>query len=114
MTMKLIFLFRFIRTLYRRLDQKQSFTDLFLASLLQVLDKDLAIRDVDILPDLHDTDERYDADDFADAERVIVGNRHECHLLTLRAGVLASEESLKSAKRVRPHALVYGSTLSSL
>lgn len=94
---------RFIRTLYRRLDQKQSFTDLFLASLLQVLDKDLAIRDVDILPDLHDTDERYSAEDFADAERVIVGNRHECHLVTLRAGVLASEESLEPAKRLTEH-----------
>jgi len=94
---------RFIRTLYRRLDQKQSFTDLFLASLLQVLDKDLLIRDVDILPDLHDTDERYSAEDFADAERVIVGNRHECHLVTLRAGVLASEESLESAKRLTEH-----------
>ena len=72
-----------------------------MTNLIQVLDKDLAIRDVDILPDLHDDGERYSTEDLADAERVIVGNRHECHLVTLRAGVLAAEESVESAKRVR-------------
>ena len=62
--------------------------------------KDLAIRDVDILPDLHDDGERYSAGDFAEAERVIAGNLHECHLVTLRAGVLAAQESLEAAKKV--------------
>lgn len=96
---------RFIRTLYRRLEQKQSFTDLFLASLLQVLDKDLVIRegDVDILPDLHDTAERYSTEDFADVERIVAGNKHECHLITLRAGVLVSEESLNPIKELTRH-----------
>jgi len=96
---------RFIRTLYRRLEQKQSFTDLFLASLLQVLDKELVIGegDVDILPDLHDTAERYSTEDFADVERIVTGNKHECHLITLRAGVLASEESLNPVKELTRH-----------
>ena len=31
---------------------------------------------------------------------MIAGNRHECHLVTLRAGVLAAEESLEAAKKV--------------
>ena len=55
---------------------------------------------MDILPDLHDDGERYSAGDFAEAERVIAGNRHECHLVTLRAGVLAKEGSLEAAKKV--------------
>jgi hypothetical protein len=93
---------RFVRTIYRRLDEgsKHSFTDLFLASLLQILDRGIVIGggEAELLPDLQDEDERYAAGDFAEAMRIISGNRHECHLVTLRAGVLAEEESLEAAK----------------
>ncbi len=92
-----------MRTVYRRLGDahKSSFTDLFLASLLQVLDRELTIgssNGAQLLPDLQDRGETYSDEDFAEVSEIVGGNRHECHLVTLRAGVLVDEGSVAAAK----------------
>ena len=74
-----------------------------------MLDKDLAIRDVDILPDLHDTDERYSAEDFADAERVIVGNRPD--ILFLKHGSSTFRQSCNPVCSVRPKPAHYSAEI---
>lgn len=99
---------RYLRTMYSRQPDstRQSFTDLFLQNLLHLVDnkssgpKGSPLDPLAFLPDLRETGSVYSASDFQSVRESLSSRPNECHLISLRAGILKTDESINVVKKV--------------
>ncbi|XP_059080704.1 uncharacterized protein LOC131878646 [Tigriopus californicus] len=99
---------RYLRTMYSRQSEstRQSFTDLFLQNLLHLVDntrsgpKGSPLDPLAFLPDLRETGSTYSASDFQSVRKSLASRPNECHLVSLRAGILETGESISAVKKV--------------